>query len=96
MIYLANTISKANILNWSSIKYKLVICNILATKLYEIAHEFDIRVVIKAILGKIRGPAIPLVLYIDSKFLYNCLVKLGTIQEKQLIVNMMSLCQLYK
>lgn len=45
-------------------------------------HGFDIRVVIKAILGKILRSAILLILYTNSKFLYYCLVKLGIIQEK--------------
>ena len=55
-------------------------------------HRFDIRVVIKATQRKILGFAVPLILYIDSKFLYNCLMKLGTIQEKQLMIDEISLC----
>lgn len=42
-------------------------------------HDFDIGVVIKAILGKILRSAIPLVLYIELKLLYNCPIKQGTI-----------------
>lgn len=61
---------------------KRVTRNILATELYEIAHGFDIEAVIKAILEKILGSAVSLILCINSKFLYNCLVKLDTTQEK--------------
>lgn len=43
------------------------------------AHKFDIEVVIKTTLGKILRPAVPLILYTNSRFLYNYLVKLGTI-----------------
>lgn len=64
--------------------------------MYKIAYEFDIRAVIKAILKKILKYIIPVILYTDSKSLYNCLVKLGTIQKKQLIVDVISLRQLYK
>ena len=39
---------------------------------------------------------LPLVLYTDLKSLYNCLVKLGTTQEKRLMVNLMCLYQAYK
>ena len=37
-----------------------------------------------------------MVLYTDSKSLYNCLVKLGMTQEKRLIVNLICLHQVYK
>ena len=70
---------------------KQVIQNILAAELNGMAYEFDIGAVIKATLRKILESVIPLILYTDSKSLYNCLVKLGTTQEKQLIVDVMSL-----
>ena len=60
------------------------------------AHGFDIRVVIKATLEKILGSAVPLILCTDSEFLYDCLVKLGTIQEKRLMVDVMSLHRSFK
>lgn len=63
---------------WFLIKYKRVKYNILAAKLYKIAHGFNIRPVIKAILEKILTSAILFVLYINSKSLYNYFVKLKT------------------
>ena len=59
-------------------------------------HGFDIEVVIKVTLRKILGVDVPLILYTNSKFLYDCLVKLGTTQEKRLMVDMMSLHWSYK
>lgn len=79
VIYLTNVINKTNIIYWVSIKYKWVIHSILLAKLYKIAYGFDIGVIIKATLKKIFEFAILLILYIDSKFFYNCLVKLDSI-----------------
>ena len=39
---------------------------------------------------------LPLVLCTDSKSLYDCLVKLGTTQEKRLMVDLMCLRQAYE
>ena len=39
---------------------------------------------------------VPMVLCIDSKSLYDCLVKLGTMQEKRLMVDLMCLRQSYE
>lgn len=78
------------------IKYKQIIYNILAAELYKIANKFDIGIVIKTILKKILEFIILLILCTNSKFLYNYLVKLNIIQEKQLIVNIINLYYLYK
>ena len=60
------------------------------------AHGFDIGAVIKATLRKMLQAKIPLVFYTDLKSLYNCFVKLRTTHKKRLIINVMSLRQLYK
>lgn len=46
------------------------------------AYGFDIRIIIKIILEKMLKSAILLILYINLKSLYNCLIKLNAIQEK--------------
>jgi hypothetical protein len=60
------------------------------------AHGFDIRASIKATLDKVLGIDLPLVLCTNSKSLYECLVKLGTTQEKRLIIDIMCLRQAYE
>jgi hypothetical protein len=60
------------------------------------AHGFDIRASIKSTVDKALGINLPLVLYIDSKSLYNCLIKLGTTQEKRLMIDIMCLRQAYE
>lgn len=95
-IYFVNTIGKANIIYWFLIKYKRVICNVLAAELYGIVHKFVIRVVIKLILEKILSAVVLLILCTNSKFSYNHLIKLGISYEKQVMVDVIGLHQSYK
>jgi len=79
VLALANTTQNANIIHWSSTKCRRVTRSILASKLYGIAHGFNIGAAVKLIVDRALEINLPLVVYIDSKSLYECLVKLGTI-----------------
>jgi uncharacterized membrane protein len=45
--------NKANLIYWSSIKYKQITRSVLALELYMMAYGFNIRTLIQAILEKI-------------------------------------------
>jgi hypothetical protein len=72
-------------------KYKRVTRSVLASELYSIAHSFNIGNLVKSIINKALEIEVLLVTYIDSKSLYKYLVKLGTIREKRLIINIIYL-----
>jgi hypothetical protein len=91
VICLANATNKANVIHWSSIKCKWVTRSVLIAKLYVMIHEFDINAVLKTIMLKMLSITILLVLCIDFKSLYDCLIKLSTTREKRLMINVMSL-----
>ena len=86
----------ANILYWSSTKCKRVTRSVLASELYAMSNAFDISSVIKCTLEKILRTSLPLTICTDSKSLYDCLVKLGTTQEKRLMIDLMCLRQSYE
>jgi hypothetical protein len=96
VITIADKNNNANIVHWSSIKCKRVTRSVLASELYGMAHGFDHGAVIKATIEKILQISLPLILCTDSKSLYDCLVKLGTTQEKRLMVDLMCLRQSYE
>jgi hypothetical protein len=66
--------------------------SVLASKLYAIAYSFNIRALVKSIIDKVLRIDLLLVLYTNSKLLYKCLVKLGIMQEKRLIIDIICLC----
>src|SRR6266498_689015 len=93
----SNSLSIQTILCCLCSDNKKVTRSVLALELYRIAHGFDVGATIKSTIKKIlRIDTLPLILYTDSKSLYDCLVKLGTTQEKRLIVDLMCLRQSYE
>ncbi|KAL0933404.1 RNase H-like protein [Colletotrichum truncatum] len=48
------------------------------------------------ILRTLNLPGIPVVIYTDSRSLYECLVRLGTTDEKRLMIDIMSLRESYE
>ena len=75
---MADANGRANILYWSLIKCKRVTRSVLALELYAIAYGFNISASFKTTINKVLNINLPLVLYTDSKSLYDCLIKLGT------------------
>jgi hypothetical protein len=96
VLVLADGAGRANILHWSSTKCKRVTRSVLASELYGMAHGFDMGASVKSTVDKALQIDLPLVVCTDSKSLYECLVKLGTTQEKRLMINVMCLRQAYE
>ncbi len=87
----------ANILHWSSIKCKKVIRSVLAAELFVMIYDFDVDLVLKSIFIKmLDNTFISLILTTDSKFLYDCLIRLSIIVEKSLMIDVMILYQFYE
>src|SRR6266567_1453686 len=96
ILVLADSSNKANIVHWSSVKCKRITRSVLASELYAMAHGFDIGAAIKATVELQLNINLPLILCTDSKSIYECLVKLGTTQEKRLMIDVMCLRQSYE
>jgi len=88
--------NKANIVHWSSVKCKRITRSVLAAELYAMSMGFDSASVIKSTIQQILDRPVDLVIYTDSKSLYDCLVKLGSTQEKRLMIDIFSLRQAYE
>ena len=96
VIALADKDNNANVLHWSSTKCKRVTRSVLASELYAMTSGFDMASCLKATLEGILHTPIPLVVCTDSKSLFDCLVKLGTTNEKRLMIDLMALRQSYE
>jgi hypothetical protein len=66
--------------------------------MYGMTHGFDAAAAIKSTITQLLHltKPLPLVICTDSKSLYDCLVKLGTTQEKRLMIDLMCLRQSYE
>ena len=95
-LVLRDLLNKVNIVYQSSVKCKRITRSILAFKLYAIAHGFDISAVIKTTVKLQLNISLLLILYTNFKLIYKCLIKLGTIQEKRFIIDVICLRQSYK
>jgi hypothetical protein len=96
VVILADQDNNANILHWSSTKCRRVTRSVLASELYAMSNSVDMAASIKATIELILNLTLPLTTCTDSKSLYDCLVKLGTTQEKRLMVDLMCLRQSYE
>jgi hypothetical protein len=89
-----------NIVHWNSTKCKRVTRSVLASELYGMVGGFDnaiaLSTTIKQVMRTLGLPLKPVVLCTDSKSLYDCLVCLGTTNEKRLMIDIMLLCESYE
>jgi hypothetical protein len=95
VICLTNS-THVNIVHWSSIKCKRVTRSVFAAELYALAHDFDLDAVLKTTFFAIFDRFVSLIFCIDSKSLYDCLMKLDTTQKKRFMINVMNLQQSYE
>jgi hypothetical protein len=75
-----------------------VIRSVLAAELFAMIHDFDVDSILKSILIKMldKSILISLILIINSKFLYDCLIRLSITIEKRLMIDVMILRQFYE
>jgi hypothetical protein len=86
----------ANILHWFSIKCKRITRSVLTAELFAMIYDFDVDSVLKATLTKMLRIFTSLILIIDLKFLYDCLIRLEITVEKRLMMNVMIRRQCYE
>ncbi|OHW99654.1 transposase [Colletotrichum incanum] len=107
VIILANKVNRdgnfeiqGNVVHYSSTKLKRVTRSVLASEIYGMVAGCDIAYALTSTLAmiakKLDIPPIRTVACTDSYSLYECLVKLGTTNEKRLIIDIMALRQSYE
>ncbi len=70
----------------------------LSAELFAMIHDLDVELILKSIFIKLldKKILISLIVIIDSKSLYDCLIRLSITIEKRLIIDVMTLRQFYK
>jgi hypothetical protein len=73
---------------------------VLASEIYSIINGVNIgialAIILRLITDQLRLPEILLIICTNSYLLYECIVKLGTTQEKRLMIDIISFRQSYK
>lgn len=91
---------RGNLLHYSSTKCKRVTRSVLASEIYGMVSGFDLGLAIvetlKIVSQGLHLKPIPLIICTDSFSLYECLTKLGTTNEKRLMIDVMALRQSYE
>jgi hypothetical protein len=84
-----------NIMHWSSTKCKRITRSTLASEVYGMMNGVNVGIALattlEMITTRLNQPEIPLVICTNSYSLYECLVKLGTTQEKRLMIDILAL-----
>ena len=95
----------ANIIYYSSQKSKRIIRSALAAEFYAMMNGFDTAAALKVLLDQLEPnagannslkSAVPMVIYTDSRSLYDNLVSLNTTTEKRLLIDLYLLRQAYE
>ena len=86
----------SNIIHHTSVKSERVTRSMLGAELFAVVHAFDYGSTLRLTLNKMFGRTISLVLYTDSKSLYDSLVGMTAITEKRLLIDLCMLRQSYE
>ena len=82
-------------MHYSNIKSKRVTRSVLALEVYRIVRGVNIAIAInttiKMVTNQLGLPLTPIIICTDSYLLYKCLIKLGTIKEKRLIIDIIAI-----
>jgi hypothetical protein len=107
LIFLANEMRGSsffelagNIVHWSSTKCKRITRSVLASEIYGMMNGVNtgiaLAIILRLIIDQLRLPEILLIICTDFYSLYECIVKLGTTQEKRLMIDVIFLRQSYE
>lgn len=88
-----------SIVHYTSVKCKRVTRSVLASEVYGMMTGFDIAIAasdtIRKVTKQLGLPNIPVVICTDSRSLYECLIRLGSTDEKRLMIDVMALRESY-
>jgi hypothetical protein len=89
-----------NIIHWFFVKCKRITRSVLALKVYAMAEGVNMAVAIgttiNRIIAKLGALSVFIVVCTNFLFFYECFVKLGTIKEKKLMIDIMVIRQVYE
>lgn len=96
LVALADKTNSANIIPYSSFKAKRVTRSVLVADLFSLVHAFNFLSTLRMKLIGMFGRDIAMVLYTDSKSLYDGIVAINSTKEKLLLIDITDLREAYE
>jgi hypothetical protein len=87
VICLAEVNDNANIVHYGIAKCKRVTRSVMASELHGLVLRFDNAYFVKTMISELLNGDVPIDAFIDSKTVFDTIVKLGTTTEKRLLID---------
>ena len=95
VITLCDKENRCNIIHYASWKCKRITRSVLAAEVCAFSSCFDFSYTLQSDLKELTGRKIPIVMFTDSKCLFDTITRLKSVTEKRLLIDIASLRQSY-
>ncbi len=92
---LCDRLNNASIIHYESWKSRLVNRSVLSAEVLAFSAYFDYAYTLGHDLSKIIGKRVPVLLFTDSRSIFDTITKLSTVSEKRLLIDIACLRQAY-
>jgi hypothetical protein len=95
LVFLTDNTGRANLIHFSSTKSRRVVRSVLTGETMAVASGFDWGFLLQHDLLEITGRKLPIVVYTDSKSLFDCITAMSATAERRLLIDITTVREAY-